>query len=711
MKILIVGGGPSGLYAGLLLKKRDPQHEVTIIERNPKGATYGWGVVFSSLTLTAFREADYTTYKDITDQFVIWDPIDVIYRGALIRCGGHTFAGMSRRKLLEILAARCVELGVIIHYEQEFEDFASFKTYDVVIAGDGVNSKIRAQYADIFKPSLRVGKAKYIWFGTHRVFDSFTFVIRPHEHGLFQVHAYPFDGDTSTFIVECDEETWRSAGLDKADEAASIAFCEALFADVLQGHRLMSNKSLWVNFIEVKNRKWSHENIVLLGDAVHTAHFSIGSGTKLAMEDAISLVNAFELHGENIPAVFKAYEMERRPRVEITQKAALESQNYFETLKHYIHLEPVQFAFHLLTRSGRLNYDNLRLRDPYFIERVDRWFGAQNGLTALVSPPPLFAPFQLKSVKLVNRVVFAAPVTYTAVDGLIDPDYAVCMLKLAQEGAGLVLTEPAAVSADGRITPGCAGLYTPEHQRAWAKLVSDVRQQSSAKIALQLSHAGPRGAAEPRHFGMDIPLKKGGWPLLSASPLPYTTRSPVPTAMTREDMNTVREQFVSAAKMADAAGFDMLLLNCAHGYLLASFLSPLTNQRDDEFGGVLENRAHFPFEVVKAVRAVWPQEKPLAVAINASDWVEGGIELSEVVWLATQLKTHGCDMIFPLAGQTLPKSEPDYSPNFLSPYAEAIRNGAHIPTLTGGGIVIANQANSILAAGSVDLCIIHPNQV
>jgi anthraniloyl-CoA monooxygenase len=724
MRILIIGGGPGGLYAALLLKRVNAGYDIQVVERNPAGATYGWGVVFSDRTLNTFREADPKTYQEISDNFVTWQAIDICYRGEIIRCDGHSFAGIARRQLLHILQTRCLEVGVQLTFESEWRDFSDLGRYDLVVAADGVNSQVRQTLAAAFQPRLETGKARYIWLGSERVLDAFTFIFRQNEHGLFQAHAYPFDGRTSTFIVECAEEVWQRAGLDQAGEAESIAYCQALFDDFLQGHALLSNKSEWINFVTLKNKTWHHHNIVLLGDAAHTAHFSIGSGTKMAMEDAISLALAF-VRSSDVAIALNQYEMERRPIVEILQTAAQGSQAYFENIKRYLHLEPIQFATQLLTRSGRINYDNLRLRDPYFVETIDRTFpkvssigtaraarveedGDRGSQSApLLVPPPLFTPFQVRGMTLINRVVLSPQPGCAAVDGIATDEYLEQLLCHAHAGAALLLTQPVAVSAGGRITPECAGLYDDAHQVAWRRLVEAVHNQSAARVAVQLNHAGRRGSTRPRRQGLDRPLRHGGWPLLAASPIPYSASSQMPGAVDDGAMAQVIADFVRAATMAAAAGFDWLQLHMAHGYLLAGFLSPLANRRQDEYGGSLENRLRFPLELFDAVRAVWPAERPLSVALPAIDWVRGGLTIVEAVTIATALKAHGCDLVEVLAGQTVPDSSPVYGSDFLAGYSEQIRHEAALPTLTRGYITTSGQVNTILAAGRADLCLME----
>jgi len=747
LKIVILGGGPGGLYCGLLLKKVDPRHDITIIERNPADVTYGWGVVFSDRTLASFQRADYKTYEAITDHLVIWDAIDVRYRGTLTRCGGHVLSSISRKQLLQILQQRCAELGVTLRFGVEIATLEDLSGYDLIVGADGINSLARRTYASIFQPRLEVGRAKYIWFGTDMVLDCFTFIFRENEHGLFQVHAYPFGGDVSTFIVECDEASWRRAGLDMANEAASIAYCERLFADDLAGgawdgwsagrrqpHHLLSNNSKWINFVTVATATWHHQNVVLLGDAAHTAHFSIGSGTKLAMEDAIALANALEICG-GLEEALNAYEMERKPVLDTFQRAARESQSYFERIGRYLGFDPMQFTFHLLTRSGRISYDDLRLRDARFGDAVDRWFmgraavaagvldaqtsarddgdGAGGGSHApafagpVIAPPPMFAPLRLRALCLPNRVVVSPVSSYAAHNGMSDDAHLARLRVGLASGAGLVLTEPVAVSPDGRITSGCAGMYLPEHRAAWARIVAFVRDHSTAKVGLQLNHAGRRGSTRPRWEGLDRPLRVGNWPLVSASPQPYTPQSPVPRELDRAGMDRVRDNFVRAAQMAQEAGFDLVLLNFAHGYLLATFISPLTNVRTDAYGGPLASRMRFPLEVFDAVRAVWPAEKPLGVAISAVDGVPGGSTVEDAVVVAEMLKARGCDLVMVLAGQTTPDAVLPYGRGFLTALSDRVRNEADIATMTGGYITTANEVNTMLAAGHADLCVME----
>ncbi|MEO8957235.1 MAG: FAD-dependent monooxygenase [Ktedonobacteraceae bacterium] len=711
MKIVILGAGPAGLYSALLLKKANPAHDITIIERNPKNVTYGWGVVFSDRTLASFQRADYKTYEQITGRFVIWDAIDVHYRDETIRCGGHVIASISRKQLLHILQKRCAELGITIQFQCEINSLSDLPDYDLLIAADGLNSIVRKTYAPFLKPTIAAGKAKYIWLGANKVLDAFTFIFRENDHGLFQVHAYPFSGSTSTFIVECDEQSWLNAGLDKVDEAESIAYCQKLLADDLEGATLLSNNSKWVNFPTLKTKTWHHGNVVLLGDAVHTAHFSIGSGTKLAMEDAIALATALEQHAD-LEIALNEYELERKPVVEVFQRAAEESQSYFETIKRYLGLEPMQFTFQLLTRSGRISYDDLRLRDPRFGDAVDRWFALTTyGREPIVAPPPLFTPLQVRAITIANRVVISlgtheAPDAYSSQNGTPYSRYAGQFTDHLRTGVGMVMTALTAISPEGRITPRCLGMYDSNHMAAWQDIVQAIHASSSAKVAMQLNHAGRRGSTRPKSEGLDRPLRQGNWPLLSASPLPYTPQSQVPKEMDRTEMGKVLHDFVSATRMAQEAGFDLLQLNMAHGYLLASFLSPLTNQRSDEYGGSLEQRMRFPLEVFDAVRVAWPENKPLGVAISVTDCVKGGFDVSDAISFAQVLHEHGCDIIAIQAGQTTMEGEPAYGRGFLTQLSDRVRNGASIPTLVGGYLTTSNQVNTIIAAGRADLCIL-----
>jgi anthraniloyl-CoA monooxygenase len=702
MRVLTVGAGPAGLYGSLLVKKLRPEAEVTVVERNPQGGTYGWGVVFSDRTLAEFREADHPTYEAITDRFVLWDAIDIRYRDELIRSSGHVFAGIARVALLDVLLRRCRELGVEVRFQEEVDADPVFLTeHDLVIGADGLNSAVRDAFEKTFRPRLEEGRSRYIWFGTDRILDSFTFVFRASEHGLFQVHAYPFDGERGTWIVETDEATWRRAGLDRADEDESIRYCERLFAPELRGGRLLSNRSQWISFVTVRTRTWRHENVALLGDAAHTAHFSIGSGTKLAMEDAIALARGIERHPDDLRAAVTDYELERRPVVERFQDAAEESRTYFENTRRYQHLEPMQFAFGLLTRSGRIDYANLRLRDPRYVDEVDRSFAGRR----VVAAPPMLAPLSLRAVQVANRIVLQPGPRDAARLGRPSAEQYRELEAAAREGPGLVLTNHVAVSASGRITPACPGLYDEAHLAEWREIAEAVHRAGS-RLGLRLGHAGRRGSTRPRHDGVDRPLPDGAWALMAPSPIPYTARAAVPSEMVDADLASVMDDFRRAADLAAIAGADLLLLGFGHGFLLGSFLSPLSNARVDDFGGDRDARMRFPLDVFEAVRAAWPDDRPLGASIQAADGPAGGWEVEDAVALAAALRERGCDLVEPVAGQTTPTCRPRYGRTFLSAMSDRIRNEARIPALVGGAVTTTAEVNTLLAAGRADLCIL-----
>jgi anthraniloyl-CoA monooxygenase len=707
MRIVTLGGGPAGLYFSLLMKRANPSHEITVLERNPPDATFGWGVVFSDETLGALRDADRATYDEIADTFARWSAIDVRYRGETVRSRGHRFSAIARKRLLNILQQRCAGLGVELRFETDVADPTSLDA-DLVAAADGVHSLTRELRGAVFKPSLDVHRTKYVWFGTDLVFKAFTFVFRETEHGLFQVHGYPFDARTSTFIVETPEAVWRGAGLDDASEEETIAFCERLFAEELRGHRLLSNRSAWTSFVTVKSETWHDGNVVLLGDAAHTAHFTIGSGTKLAMEDAIALAEALQRRDGDVSAALVDYEMERQPVIERFQQAALESSHYFENVRRYARFEPIQFAFNLLTRSGRITHLELERRDAEFVARVDGWFGGRSPAASVaVAPPPLFAPLPLRGAELANRVAVTIVGDDDATDGLPAASVGQPLRDAAESGAGLALTEFVAVSAEGRLTPGTPGLYRDDHRDAWIEALEKARGRGATLFAVRLGHAGPRGATRSRHDGVGRSLPDGGWPVIAASPIAHSPRSPVPRAVVAGDVDRLLENFARATERATVASFDVLELDMAHGSLLATFLSPLTNRREDEYGGSIEDRARFPLAVLDAVRAVWPADRPLLVAYSVTDWRPGGLPLRDSLAFATMLRPHGADLIHVQAGQTTWRSRPEYGRMFLVPYSDVVRNEAGVPTMVGGAITTRDEVNTILAAGRADLCVLR----
>ncbi|PYO02100.1 MAG: bifunctional salicylyl-CoA 5-hydroxylase/oxidoreductase [Candidatus Rokuibacteriota bacterium] len=705
-----MGGGPAGLYFALLMKKADASHDVTVLERNQADDTFGFGVVFSDATLDNFAEADRPSCEAIIRAFAHWDDIDIHYQGQVLTSTGHGFSGMSRQRLLDILQRRCLELGVTLRFQADVTDLEPYRGADLVLAADGVNSLVRSQYAEHFKPCVDWRPNRFVWLGTTFPFRAFTFIFKESEHGLWRIHAYRYDERYSTFILEATETTWRRAGLDQASEDETVAFAERLFARELEGHPVLKNRSLWRSFPTVRNERWHWENVVLVGDAAHTAHFSIGSGTKLAMEDAIAMASALQRE-RDVAKALGAYEEERRPQVESIQRAAQISLQWFEEAERYHgRLEPVQFAFSLLTRSLRVTHDNLKVRDAKFVDTVDRWFASraadQSGerIGVQPSPPPMFTPLRLRELVLANRVVVSPMCQYSAEDGTPNDWHLVNLGSRAVGGAGLVIAEMTDVSRDGRISPGCTGMYKPEHVTAWKRIVDFVHTHSPARIALQLAHAGRKGSTRRLWEGIDEPLPDGNWPLISASAIPYFSYSQIPKAMDRADMERVRDDFVRAAGMAEAAGFDMLELHMAHGYLLASFVSPLTNARTDDYGGTLDHRLRYPLEVFAAVRKVWPAARPISVKISATDWAEGGLTAEESVEFARRLKAQGCDLVTVSTGQTVPYQQPSYGRLYQTPFSDRIRHEAGIATMTVGAIASYGDVNSILAAGRADLC-------
>jgi len=716
MRIACLGGGPAGLYFAISTKLRAPDAEVAVFERNLPGDTFGWGVVLSAETLDNFAANDPVSAKAIRDHFAYWDDIAVHYRGTSTTSTGHGFCGIGRQTLLDILQARARELGIDIHFEHEFTSTDEFKDYDLIVAADGINSKVRQEHADVFCPNTDFRKCKFVWLGTHQKFDdAFTFIFEQTEHGWIWAHAYQFDDETATFIVECTEDTWNAFGFGEMDQAESIATCEAIFAKYLAGNPLMSNAahlrgSAWLNFPRVLCEKWSHNNIVLMGDAAATAHFSIGSGTKLAMESAIALAEFVQTE-PTFGAAFARYEDERRLEVLRLQSAARNSLEWFEDVERYLHLDPVQFNYSLLTRSQRISHENLRMRDKEWLESAERWFLTEAGAPANDAHAPMFAPFKLRECELKNRVVVSPMAQYRAVDGSPTDWHFVHYAERAKGGAGLVYTEMTCISPDGRITPGCTGLYAPNHEAEWKRIVDFVHAETDAKVAVQLGHSGPKGSTQLGWEEMDAPLKNGNWELLAPSPVPWSENNQVPREMTRDDMDLVRDQFVASTEMAERCGFDWLELHYAHGYLMSAFITPLSNKRTDKYGGSLENRMRFPLEVFHAVRTVWPEGKPISVRISANDWVGmDGITPEDAVAIARMLDEGGVDIIDVSAGQTSTRADPVYGRMFQTPFSDRIRNDAGLKTMAVGNIYEPDHVNSILMAGRADLvCLARPH--
>ncbi len=711
-RIECVGGGPAGLYFAILMRKAFPRARIRVRERNRPDDTFGWGVVFSDETLANFEAADAESYARITSEFVNWGDIETWYRDTCVRSSGHGFCGLSRKRLLELLHERARELEVELCFQREVDPKAPLPEAELVVACDGSNSGLRERFAQHFRPSIEWGRARFCWLGTTRPLSAYTFLFRENEHGLHQVHAYPFqrgERPLSTYIVECREEVWRAAALDRATEPETLAYYERLFADHLDGHRLLANRSIWRSFPTVRNETWHHENVVLVGDAAHTAHFSVGSGTKLAMEDAIALCAAFQAHGlEDVPRVLAAYEESRRIEVLKTQRAAGTSLAWFENSARYLDQHPLQFTFNLMTRSKRITWDNLGKRDPELVERVRLWFAEQAGTPRDAQgrvPEPMFAPFELRGLRLENRVVVSSMCQYSAVEGAPTDWHLVHLGSRAVGGAGLVMGEMTDVCADGRITLACTGLWNDIQERAWKGIVDFVHARSRAKIGLQLAHAGRKGSCNLPWEGDDPLRGPQAWATIGPSAEPFADGWPAPREMERADMERVREAFVASARRAARAGFDLIELHMAHGYLLSSFLSPVSNLRRDDYGGSLERRMRWPLEVFEAVRAAWPAERPILVRLTGSDWLGNeGMTPDDAVVVSRALKALGCDLIDVSSGGNTPRSQPEYGRMYQVPFAEQIRHEAGIPVMTVGGVQGADHVNTVLAAGRADLC-------
>ena len=707
MRVACIGGGPGGLYSALLLKKDRPEAEITVLERNRADDTFGWGVVFSDETLGVFEEADAESYAAIRDAFAYWTDIETFQGGACVRSTGHGFCGLARKRLLELLHARCREVGVVLRFEEEVPSIESLGEVDLVIAADGINSLVRDRLAEHFRPSIDWRTCRFTWLGTTKPLDTFTFVFKENEHGLFQVHAYPFqrgDEPLSTWIVECHEDVWRRAGLDQASEEETVAYCEALFAEELDGHPLLVNRSIWRAFPTVRCERWTHGNVVLVGDAAHTAHFSIGSGTKLAMEDALALRDAFRAH-DDVPSALAAYDQGREVDVLKLQKAAQTSLEWFENSARYVDQHPLQFSFNLMTRSKRITYDNLAQRDPQLVEDVRRWWIEDQGADPGTVQAPMFAPLALRGVTLPNRVAVSPMCQYSAEDGTVGDWHLMHLGARATGGAGLLMAEMTNVSAEGRITHGCTGLYDDAHVAAWRRVTDFCRAHSDAVLGIQLGHAGRKASCALPWDG-DAPLEDGtAWQAIGPSADAFGPGWPTPRAMDRADMDRVIAEYEEATRRALAAGFDLVEVHMAHGYLLSSFLSPAANHRRDEYGGEQARRMRFPLEVFEAVRTAWPDDKPVLVRVSATDWLpEGGTTIEDTLELARALQARGCDLIDVSTAGNTPASAPIYGRMYQVPFAERIRHEVGIPVMAVGAIQGWDHVNTILAAGRADVC-------
>ncbi len=707
MKTIVIGGGPGGLYFAILAKKAWPDWDITVYERNRPDDTFGFGVVFSDETLGTFRDYDAPSYEAIRRAFAYWGDVDVIYKGETLRCGGNGFCGCSRVTLLKLLHERCRELGVKLEFQREVKGIESFPDADLIVAADGINSGVREAHKAHFRPSVDLRPNKFVWLGSKRPLDAFKYFFRETPHGIVLAHAYQYEQGSSTWIFELNADTWEKFGFGGMDEDNMCRTLEGVYAEELAGFPLIKNRSLWRNFPTIRNETWVMGNVVLVGDAKATAHYSIGSGTKLAMEDAIALFEGFRATG-TVKGALAHYDSRRREDVEKTQHAAEVSLSWFENMKRYWGMDPKQFAFGVMSRSKQITYDNVGLRDPAFLEGVTKWFAQKQralGYDVDVDnpPPPMFTPFKLRGMTLENRVVVSPMDQYMATDGLPGDWHLVHYGSRAVGGAGLVYTEMTCTSPEARITPGCTGIWNEAQMQAWKRIVDFCHAQSKARLCLQIGHGGRKGSTQLGWEQMDHPLPAGNWEVIAPSALPYADYSPMPREMTRDDMDRVRDEFVNATKLAHQAGFDMLEIHCAHGYLLSSFLSPLTNRRSDEYGGSVDKRLRFPLEVFKACRDAWPQEKPMSVRISATDWAPGGLSEADLLAIARAFKAAGADLVDVSTGQVVPEQKPVYGRMYQVPFADKVRNEVGIATMAVGNITTADQVNTIVVSGRADL--------
>jgi anthraniloyl-CoA monooxygenase len=718
MKIACIGGGPGGLYFAISIKLQKPSADVIVIERNKPADTFGWGVVLSDETLVNLEKNDSVSAESIRSNFAYWDDIALHHKGKKLKSTGHGFCGIGRKTLLVILQDRARELGVQLKFESEVGSASDYmEDYDIVVAADGLNSKTRNEFVEIFKPDQDLRECQFVWLGTKQKFDdAFTFIFEKTKHGWVWAHAYQFDSDTATFIVECSQDTFDAFGFNNLTQAESINICQDIFKNYLDNNTLMTNAnhirgSAWIKFPRVLCEKWSHKNIVLLGDASATAHFSIGSGTKLALESAISLANNLVIE-KNHTLAFKKYEESRKLEVLRLQSAAKNSVEWFEDVERYLDLDPIQLKYSLLTRSQRISHENLRQRDPEWLNQAEKWFQIKAGVSSNEKVrAPMFAPFKLRELELKNRIVVSPMAQYKAVNGCPTDWHFVHYAERAKGGAGLIYVEMTCVSPEGRITPGCTGLYSQEHELSWKRIIDFIHLETEAKISCQIGHSGRKGSTQLGWEKMDAPLKNGNWPIISASPIPWSKNNAVPDEITELKMEEVLKQFISSTEMANRAGFDMIELHAAHGYLISSFISPKSNTRNDKYGGSLDNRMRYPLRVAKAMRKIWPKEKPMSVRISANDWVgEEGVTPQESVKIAKMFKAIGIDIIDVSAGQTSDDAKPVYGRMFQTPFSDRIRNEAGINTMAVGNIYEADHVNSILMAGRADLvCIARPH--